>query len=54
MSSRRRRTSGPMTAAGLVRFFEDVEAKVKISPMTIIIMAAAMSVAAAILNLILR
>ncbi len=51
---RRRRSEGPLTAAGLVRFFEDVEAKVRISPMAILIIAMAASVVAAVLNFVLR
>ena len=53
-SRRRRRTEGPLTAAGLVRFFEDVEAKVRISPMTIIIIAIVASVLATVLNYIFK
>ncbi len=53
-SRRRRRTGGPLTAAGLVRFFEDVEARVRISPMAIIIIAIAASVLTLILNYVFR
>ncbi|OYT51443.1 MAG: preprotein translocase subunit Sec61beta [Desulfurococcales archaeon ex4484_204] len=51
---RRRRSEGPLTAAGLVRFFEDVEAKVKISPIMVIIVGIAISVMAAVLNIIFK
>ncbi len=51
---RKRKGEGPLTAAGLVRFFEDVEAKVRISPMAILIIAMAASVVAAVLNFILK
>ncbi len=51
---RKRRGEGPLTAAGLVRFFEDVEAKVKISPMTILIVAIAVSAVAAVLNFVFK
>ena len=39
MSSRRRKQSGPMTAAGLISFYDEYEGKVKMSPMTLIIAA---------------
>ncbi len=53
-SQRKRKTTGPVTAAGLVRFFEDVEAKVTISPTTIVILAIATSVAVAVLNILFK
>jgi len=51
---RRRRAEGPLTAAGLVRFFEDVEARVRISPMTIVILAIVASILATVLNYVFR
>ena len=51
---RRRRAGGPLTAAGLVRFFEDVEAKIRISPMAVIAIAIAISVVAMVLNYLFR
>ena len=36
---RKKETSGPMTAAGLVRFFDDVDAKVRISPYVVVWLA---------------
>ena len=53
-SAKKRKTTGPVTAAGLVRFFEDVEAKVTISPTTIVILAIATSVVVAVLNILFR
>ena len=41
MSARRRRTGGPMTAAGLISFYEEYEGQIKISPTTVILMASA-------------
>ncbi|MEB3774018.1 MAG: preprotein translocase subunit Sec61beta [Desulfurococcales archaeon] len=39
MSSRRRKQSGPMTAAGLISFYDEYEGKIKMSPMTLVIVA---------------
>ncbi len=46
----RRKTTGPMTAAGLVRFFDDVDAKVKISPYGVLWIAIGFSVLVAVLG----
>jgi len=51
---RKKKGTGPVTAAGLVRFFEDVEAKVTISPMVAVISALAASAIITVLNLIFR
>ncbi len=48
----RRKTTGPMTAAGLVRFFDDVDAKVKISPYGVLWIAIGFSVLVAALGYI--
>ena len=40
MSSRRRRTGGPMTAAGLISFYEEYEGQVKMSPTTVVLVSA--------------
>ncbi|MEM1674977.1 MAG: preprotein translocase subunit Sec61beta [Desulfurococcaceae archaeon] len=37
-SSSRKRTPGPLTAAGLVRFYEEADVGVKIKPYTLIIL----------------
>ncbi len=37
--SRRGRQSGPMTAAGLISFYDEYEGKIKISPTTLILAA---------------
>ena len=47
---RKRETSGPMTAAGLVRFFDDVDAKVKIGANTVIWISIAFAITVAILS----
>ena len=53
-SRRRRRTGpGPFTAAGLVRFYEEVEEGIKIKPEIVIITAIALTVLIAVLNVIL-
>ncbi len=40
MSARRKRTGGPMSAAGLISFYEEYEGAIKISPTTVIILSA--------------
>ncbi len=55
MSSRRRRKTGPgpFTAAGLVRFYEEVEEGVKLKPEFVIFTAVAITVIIILLNVIL-
>lgn len=55
MSSRRRRKTGPgpFTAAGLVRFYEEVEEGVKLKPEFVIFTAVAVTVIVILLNVIL-
>ncbi|MEB3816964.1 MAG: preprotein translocase subunit Sec61beta [Desulfurococcales archaeon] len=36
---RSRRQGGPMTAAGLISFYDEYEEKVRLSPMTIVIIS---------------
>ena len=48
----KRQTSGPMTAAGLVRFFDDVDAKVKISANMVVWLSVGFAVAVAVLSYI--
>ena len=38
--ARKRKQSGPMTAAGLISFYDEYEGKVKMSPTTLIVLAA--------------
>ena len=38
--ARRRRQSGPMTAAGLISFYEEYEGRIKMSPTTLILVSA--------------
>ncbi len=47
---RKKQTSGPMTAAGLVRFFDDVDAKVRISPYAVVWLAIGFTAAVAALS----
>ncbi len=44
MAKKRNRQSGPMTAAGLISFYDEYEGKVKISPTTLVIVASAFTV----------
>ncbi len=55
MSSRRRRKTGPgpFTAAGLVRFYEEVEEGIKLKPEFVIFTAVAITVIVILLNVIL-
>jgi len=52
MAPKRRKQSGPMTAAGLISFYDEYEGKVKMSPMTLIIAAVAYAVIVVIAHLI--
>jgi len=38
-SRRGRRQGGPMTAAGLISFYDEYEEKVRLSPMTIVVIS---------------
>ncbi len=37
--AKRRRQSGPMTAAGLISFYEEYEGRIKMSPTTLILVS---------------
>ncbi len=39
MAKKKRKQSGPMTAAGLISFYDEYEGKVKISPTTLILLS---------------
>lgn len=39
MSARRRRTGGPMSAAGLISFYEEYEGAIKVSPTTVVLIS---------------
>ncbi|MDT7866978.1 MAG: preprotein translocase subunit Sec61beta [Acidianus sp.] len=43
--ARRKKTSGPLTAAGLVAFYENFRSKVEISPTTLVVISAATAAA---------
>ena len=47
---RKKQSSGPMTAAGLVRFFDDVDARVRISPYAVVWLAIGFAAAVAALS----
>jgi len=55
MSSRRRRKTGPgpFTAAGLVRFYEEVEEGIKLRPELVVLTAIALTVIVMLLNILL-
>ncbi len=54
MSSRKKRASGPQSAAGLVRFFEDVESKFIISPTVLLVIATVFISMVVAMNMLLR
>jgi len=41
VAKKKRKQSGPMTAAGLIAFYEEYEGKIKISPTTLVLIATA-------------
>jgi len=43
MAVRRRRQAGPMSAAGLISFYEELEGRIKIGPITVLAIAVAFS-----------
>jgi preprotein translocase subunit Sec61beta len=43
MAARRRRHAGPMSAAGLISFYEELEGRIKLSPATVLAIAVAFS-----------
>ncbi len=55
MSSRRRRRTGPgpFTAAGLVRFYEEVEEGIKLRPEIVVLTAVGITVLVILLNILL-
>ena len=55
MSSRRRRKTGPgpFTAAGLVRFYEEVEEGIKLRPELVVLTAIALTMIVMLLNILL-
>ncbi|MEM0361907.1 MAG: preprotein translocase subunit Sec61beta [Sulfolobales archaeon] len=54
MSSRKKRVAGPQSAAGLVRFFEDVESKFIISPITLLVLATVFISIVVAMNLLIK
>ncbi|MFN4046618.1 MAG: preprotein translocase subunit Sec61beta [Acidilobaceae archaeon] len=43
VATRRRRQAGPISAAGLVSFYEELEGRIKFSPFTVLAIAAIFS-----------
>ncbi|MFP3162024.1 MAG: preprotein translocase subunit Sec61beta [Acidilobus sp.] len=43
--ARKKKTSGPLAAAGLVAFYENFHSKVEISPTTLVVISAAIATA---------
>jgi len=53
MSSKKKKPSGPMSAAGLISFYEDLESPLKITPTQAILIAVAFAAAVVALRAIL-
>ncbi len=51
---RRKADSGLVTALGLMRFYEEVEEKIQVPPWSVVAAAFALSIIAAVLDLILK
>lgn len=49
-SKKRRETRGPMSAAGLISFYEELEEGLKISPTAVLVAAVLFTIAVAILS----
>lgn len=43
MSARKRRQAGPMSAAGLISFYEELEGRIRMGPVTVLAIAVAFS-----------
>ncbi len=52
--SRKRKESGPMTAAGLVAFYQSYKGKIEISPTTMIIASAVLAATVVVLRLLVH
>ncbi|MDM7275765.1 MAG: preprotein translocase subunit Sec61beta [Thermoprotei archaeon] len=53
MAARRRRQAGPMSAAGLVSFYEELEGRIKLSPFTVLAIATIFSFIVVLAHLLL-
>lgn len=53
MATRRRRQAGPMSAAGLISFYEELEGRIKLSPATVLAIAIAFSLLVVMAHLLL-
>jgi preprotein translocase subunit Sec61beta len=50
----RKKTSGPLAAAGLVAFYENFHSKVEISPTTLVVISAAIAAAVVVARAIVH
>ncbi len=53
-SSRKKKESGPLTAAGLVAFYENYKSKVEISPTSLVIISAVIAAAVVIARIVIH
>lgn len=53
-SSKKRKESGPLTAAGLVAFYENYKSKIEISPTTLVIVSAVVAAAVIIARMVVH
>jgi len=52
MARKRKREGGPMSAAGLIAFYDEYEGKVKMSPITLVLASTVFAVIVVVAHLI--
>jgi len=52
LASKRRRQAGPMSAAGLISYYEELEGKIKLTPTTVLLIALVFSIIVVMAHLI--
>lgn len=52
MARKKKRESGPMSAAGLIAFYDEYEGKVKMSPVTLVLVSTAFTVIVVLAHLL--
>lgn len=52
MAAKKRRQGGPMSAAGLIAFYDEYEGRVKLSPVTLVLIATAFTVIVVVAHII--
>ncbi len=54
MAKKRKKQSGPMTAAGLIAFYDEYEGKIKISPTTLILLSGIYALVIVLAHILLK